>query len=177
MYKKTLTYTDFNGTEVTEDLYFNLSKAELTEMNLSTKGGLVARMQAIAASDDGAILVSTFKDLVLRAYGVKSADGRRFIKTPELREEFTQTNAYSEFFMLLATDDKEAADFMNNVVPNNLEPEDHKQKQNLPLPNAPLASPVIVDPEAEAAAKMNMSVKEYRDYNAWREQQSSGSSS
>ena len=81
MLKKTITYTDYNDNERTEDFYFNLSKAEVTEMELSTTGGLAEMIQKIVTTQDGPKLVKIFKDLVLAAYGEKSPDGRRFIKT------------------------------------------------------------------------------------------------
>ena len=117
MLKKTFTYTDFNGVERTEDHYFNLSKAELMEMELSTTGGLAEMINKIVAAQDAPAIVKIFKDLVLKAYGQKSADGRRFIKSKELSDEFSQTEAYSQLFMELATDADAAAAFVNGIVP------------------------------------------------------------
>ena len=117
MLKKTFTYTDYNGVERTEDHYFNLSKAELMEMELSTTGGLAEMINKIVAAQDAPQIVKLFKDLVLKAYGQKSADGRRFIKSKELSDEFAQTEAYSQLFMELATDADAAAKFVNGVVP------------------------------------------------------------
>lgn len=117
MLKKTFTYTDFNGVERTEDHYFNLSKAELMEMELSTTGGLAEMINKIVAAQDAPAIVKIFKELVLKAYGQKSADGRRFIKSKELSDEFSQTEAYSQLFMELATDADAAAAFVNGIVP------------------------------------------------------------
>ena len=117
MLKKTFTYVDYNGVERTEDHYFNLSKAELMEMELSTTGGLAEMINKIVAAQDAPALVKVFKDLVLKAYGQKSADGRRFIKSQELVDEFAQTEAYSQLFMELATDADAAAKFVNGIVP------------------------------------------------------------
>lgn len=117
MLKKTFTYTDYNGVERTEDHYFNLSQAELMEMELSTAGGLAERINKIVAAQDAPEIVKVFKDLVLKAYGQKSADGRRFIKSEELSNEFAQTEAYSQLFMELATDADAAAKFVNGIVP------------------------------------------------------------
>lgn len=117
MLKKTITYTDYNGTERTEDFYFNLTKAELTEMELSTTGGMAEMMQRIVAAQDAPAIIKIFKELVLKAYGQKSPDGRRFIKSDALREEFSQTEAYSILFMELATDADAAAKFVNGIVP------------------------------------------------------------
>ena len=117
MLKKTVTYTDYNGSERTEDFYFNLTKAEIMEMELTTVGGLSAMIEKIVAAKDGPTIIKTFKDLVLKAYGEKSADGRRFIKSPEIAEAFSQTVAYSQIFMELATDDEAAAKFVNGIIP------------------------------------------------------------
>lgn len=117
MLKKTFTYTDYNGVERTEDHYFNLSKAELMEMELSTTGGLAEMINKIVAAQDAPAIVRVFKELVLKAYGQKSADGRRFIKSKELADEFSQTEAYSQLFMELATDSDAAAKFVNGIVP------------------------------------------------------------
>ena len=116
MLKKTITYTDYNGDERKEDFYFNLSKAELMEMELSTSGGLAEMISKIVAERNIPKIVEIFKELILKAYGEKSPDGRRFIKTKALSEEFSQTEAYSELFMELATDDKAAAAFINGII-------------------------------------------------------------
>lgn len=117
MLKKTIKYTDYNSNERTEDFYFNLTKAEIMEMEMSTTGGLAEMIQRIVAAQDAPSIIKVFKDLVLKAYGVKSADGKRFMKNDELRAEFEQTEAYSILFMELATDADAAADFVNRIVP------------------------------------------------------------
>ena len=117
MLKKTITYTDYNGSERTEDFYFNLTKAESIEMELTTAGGLSEMIAKIVAAKDAPTIIKVFKDLVLKAYGEKSPDGRRFIKSPEIREAFSQTEAYSQLFMELATDDEAAAKFVNGIIP------------------------------------------------------------
>lgn len=117
MIKKTITFTDYNGVERTEDFYFNLSKAEVMEMEMSTTGGLAETIQKIVAAQDAPAIIKIFKDLVLKAYGEKSPDGRRFIKSEELAIAFSQTEAYSQIFMELATDADAAAKFVNGIVP------------------------------------------------------------
>ena len=117
MIKKTMTYTDYNGNERTEDHYFNLTKAEVMEMEMSTSGGLAEMIQRVVAAQDQPAIIKIFKDLILRAYGVKSPDGKRFIKSQELSTEFAQTEAYSQLFMELATDADAAAKFVNGIVP------------------------------------------------------------
>ena len=117
MLKKTITYNDYNDVERTEDFYFNLTEAEVTELELSTAGGLVDMINRIVAAKDGKQIVHTFKDLILRAYGEKSPDGKYFIKNDEVRARFSQTEAYSKLFMELATDAKAAADFVAGIIP------------------------------------------------------------
>ena len=129
MIKKTVTYTDYNEVERTENFYFNLSKAEVLEMEMSTAGGMAESIQKIIDAKDMPAIIRVFKDLVLKAYGVKSDDGRRFIKSKELSEEFSQTEAYSQSFMELATNADEAAKFVNGIVPADL-------AQKAALPNA-----------------------------------------
>jgi len=121
MLKKTVTYTDYNGVERTEDFYFNLTKAEIMEMELTTSGGLAEMITKIVEAKDGPAIIKVFKDLVLKAYGEKSPDGRRFIKSVEIADAFSQTEAYSQIFMELATDADAAAAFVNgiiNITPN-----------------------------------------------------------
>lgn len=120
MLKKRITYTDYNGLERTEDFYFNLTKAEIMEMELGTTGGLAEMITRVVAANDAPAIIKVFKDLVLRAYGEKSADGKRFIKSEELKDAFSQTEAYSILFMELATDADAAANFVNGIVPADL---------------------------------------------------------
>lgn len=118
MLKKTITYTDYNGTERTEDFYFNLSEAEITEMEMSTTGGFADMIQRIVNAQDIPSIIKIFKDLLLKSYGEKSPDGKRFMKSEELSTAFSQTEAYSILFMELATDADAAASFVNGIVPN-----------------------------------------------------------
>lgn len=118
MLKKTITFTDYNGAERTEDFYFNLSKAEVMEMELSTTGGLAEMINKIVSAQDTPSIVKIFKDIILKAYGEKSPDGRRFIKSEELSEAFSQTEAYSELYMELSTNAEAAAKFVNEILPD-----------------------------------------------------------
>lgn len=117
MLKKTIVYTDYNSTTRKEDFYFNLTQAEVTELEVSVEGGLVEQINRIVAAQNGKVIIETFKDIILRAYGEKSPDGRRFIKNQEVRDAFAQTEAYSNLFMELATDAKAASEFVNGIVP------------------------------------------------------------
>ena len=117
MLKKTVTYKNFNVEEITEDFYFHFTQAEIVEMENSQQGGLHKTLEKIVATKDNKGLIEIFKDVVLKAYGEKSPDGRRFIKTPEVREAFSQTNAYSDIFMELASNDVAAHEFIDAVLP------------------------------------------------------------
>lgn len=117
MFKYEQKYVDYNGVERTDTLYFNFSKAELMEMELSTQAGVEEMIRMMIATNDNAKIVQTFKEMILKSYGIKGEDGRRFIKSKELREQFEQSEAYSEFFMaLIANEDDLQTKFINGVV-------------------------------------------------------------
>ena len=128
MFKKEITYTDYNDLERTETFYFNLSKAELAEIQLSTPGGFESYIKSIIESQDSKEMVKTFKTLILMSYGEKSSDGKRFVKSQEIRDGFEQTEAYSELFMELVSDDKKAAAFINGIMPKEIQDEAAKAK-------------------------------------------------
>ena len=121
MYKITETYTDYDDNQRTEDFYFNYSKAELADLQFSVAGGLAGMIDKIIKTNDIPELVKLFRELIQKAYGQKSNDGRRFIKSPELTKEFTETVAYSQIYMRLATDSKAAQEFINKVVPKDMQ--------------------------------------------------------
>lgn len=118
MLKLTKTFTDYDGNVRTEDFYFNLSKAELMKMEMGEIGGLEKLLRKIIAEQDNVKIMEYFDDIISRSYGVKSPDGREFVKSPELTKKFKETEAYSDLFMELCTDAKKAADFVNQVLPN-----------------------------------------------------------
>ena len=125
MITKTIKYTDYNGVEREEKFMFNLSKAELMEMEMGTTGGLAETIQKIVETQDAPSIIKIFKDLILKSYGEKSADGKRFVKVNEsgvpLSLAFSQTEAYSQLFMELATNDVAAADFVKGIIPNDID--------------------------------------------------------
>ena len=132
MLKKTVTYEDFDGNVRTEDLYFFISKSELTEMELSTPGGLTKKLESITKSQNGSEIMKVFKDIILKAYGEKADDGRGFIKKRNgvlLAEEFEQTAAYDALFTELLLDPDKAAAFINGIMPKDLI--EAANKQNL----------------------------------------------
>lgn len=118
MVKKTITYTDYNGTERTEDFYFNLTEAEVTELNLSMEGGMQAYIQKIVDAKSQLELVKLFKKIVLMSYGKKSLDGRLFVKNDDITAEFLAHPAYSQIYMELVTDEQKASEFVNGIVPH-----------------------------------------------------------
>lgn len=120
MLKKTITFVDYDNNERVEEHYFNLSNAELTEIELSFVGGLSKEVKKIMASENPKEIIKIFKDIILMAYGIKSDDGRRFIKSQELRDSFSQTEAYSTLFMELATNSESAINFIKGIVPSNI---------------------------------------------------------
>lgn len=120
MLKKTIAYTDYDGVERKEDFYFNLTQAELMEMEMGTPGGMQKMLEQIVKAQDSKRIIDVFKDIILRSYGEKSLDGKRFVKSKELAEAFAQTEAYSELFMELATNDEAASAFINGIIPTAL---------------------------------------------------------
>lgn len=168
MLKKSITYTDFEGNEVTEDFYFHLSKADLVEMEVSYKGGLSAWLKEIAKSDDAKSLVAEFKKLILMSYGVKSPDGKRFVKTQDLRDSFMATEAYSSLFIELCTDAQAAAAFVNGIIPQNLDRDMEKiRAKQQAHPSDPAAQPqspnlaaesdpTALEPDSEAHTARNV---------------------
>ena len=116
MLRRTITYNDYNGNTRTEDFYFNLNQAEVTEMELSVAGGLTEMMKRIVAAQDGKQIIQTIKEFIRKAYGVKSPDGKRFIKSEAISEEFEQTEAYNILFMELVFNADKASAFFNAIV-------------------------------------------------------------
>lgn len=131
MLKKTIEYVDYNNITRKEDYYFNLSKAEITEMEMSTAGGLSELIQTLIAEQDMPSIIKIFKDLILKAYGKKSPDGKRFEKSEELSTAFSQTEAYSVLFMELATDADAASAFINGIIPSDIDKEELKKQASL----------------------------------------------
>jgi len=144
MLKREITFEDFNGEKVTETLWFHLSKSEMIEMDANHEGGLEATIKRIMKTNDRQGLVREFQNLLLLAYGQKSEDGRKFIKSDALREEFKQTAAYDAMFMELATDDKAAANFMKGILPKDMAAEVARLDNETPTaPNLPLPAPNV----------------------------------
>lgn len=128
MLKKTMTYTDYDGNSRTEDFYFNISKAEIIEMQFSETGGLDKLIKKIMDTKDYKKLIDLFKNLIKISYGEKSLDGRTFEKSEEIFKRFEQTEAYSDLFMELATNTDAAINFLTSIVPSDLAKELDKGK-------------------------------------------------
>lgn len=126
MIRKNITYTNFENETVTEEFFFNLTKAELVEMEINHGGGFKEYLEKIEASQDVKEIYGIFKEIVLSTYGEKTPDGKRFIKSKEISEAFAQTEAYSELLFELMEADK-AAEFINALMPKDLA---EKLKQN-----------------------------------------------
>lgn len=133
MLKKTITYTDYNNVSRTEDFYFNLNKAEVIEW-LTTSGDYTIDevFTQMSKKMNAKGIMEAFRDLIYRAYGEKSLDGRRFIKTPEIKANFMETEAYSVLFTELVTDANKAADFFNSIIPPDLGREVEKLREAHP---------------------------------------------
>ena len=138
MLKKTMTYRDFDGNKRTEDFYFNLSKAEITEMETSVSGGMSTLLKQVVGAKDMRQVVQLFKQILLKSYGEKSPDGRRFVKSEELSKAFSETGAYDELFMELATDVTAATAFVTALIPQDLVPGDTAAKPLRPKPTEDL---------------------------------------
>jgi hypothetical protein len=123
--KKTITYKNlFTDETISEDFYFHLSKAELIELEVSRKGGLsesIQKMIDAGNAADGGVIVEEFRKILLKSYGQRSDDGRRFMKSKALSDEFESTEAYSELFMELITDMDKLAEFINGIIPKGME--------------------------------------------------------
>ena len=127
MLKKTIPYVDYNENKREEDFYFNLSEAEIMEMEIGTTGGFAEMLQKIVKGQDAPAIMKVFKDIILKSYGEKSPDGKHFVKSEELSAAFAQTEAYSVLFMELISDDKKAAAFINGIVPKDVAAEVAKE--------------------------------------------------
>ncbi len=135
MLKKTITYTDYDGNTRTEDFFFNLTKAEVIEMEMGTNGGMTKLIQKIVAEQDASRIASIFKEIILKAYGEKSLDGKYFNKSQELSERFSRTEAYSDLFMELLDPEKAAA-FINGIVPQDALAQAQAEAAKSSLPSA-----------------------------------------
>ena len=117
MLKKTITFVDYDGNTRTEDHYFNLNESEALKLELMEKGGLTEKINRIIAAQDIPVIMETFEDFIKKSYGIKSPDGREFMKSEEITRKFMQTEAYSKFMMELCTKDGAAAEFVNAIIP------------------------------------------------------------
>jgi len=137
MYVKSITWTDWNGTVRTEDFYFNLTRTELTKMELKYEGGLVASVNKLVKSEDNQKILTIFDDIIMTSYGEKSADGKRFVKeNGALAKAFAETGAYDALFTELISVEGAASKFIKGIMPKDI------NVQATAAPNAPLAIPM-----------------------------------
>jgi len=139
MLKKTITYTNYNDLEVTEDFYFNLTKAEVLQMETEMVGGYSSLLRRIVDSKDSESIINTFKQIISKAYGEKTPDGRRFMKSPEISRAFEETEAYSELYVELFTNVDAAVAFINGIMPP-------KPKKDPEFDGNPSEGPIIRGP-------------------------------
>lgn len=180
MLKKTLTYTNLDGKTITEDFYFNMTKAELIKLNLKEGEGFQDYLTKIVESGDGAAIIENFEKLVRLSYGVRTADGK-FKKDPDDFDAFMATEAYSDFFLELVTDAKASADFVNAVMPSELVEEAEAAKaqlgtrqiqdvvprevSNSPLPNVETATESLLKKDPRKMSKAEL-MAAYREKNS-----------
>lgn len=141
MLKKEIKYTDFDGNETSDTFYFNITKSELVELEVEYEGGMSGFIQKIVKESDNHALIGHFKRIILLAYGQKSPDGKRFIKSDALREEFSQSAAYDELFITLATGSEEGANFIKGILPADIQQEMTQQGNNPTMLEQPNIQP------------------------------------
>lgn len=133
MLKKTITYEDYEGVVRTEDHYFNLTEAELTMIEMSESGGYQKKLEEIIQMRNAPAYIDILRNLVKASYGKKSPDGRRFMKSEEIYQEFSETEAYSQFFMDLCTSDDAGMAFILGILPKTLSTQvEKKMKEDYP---------------------------------------------
>lgn len=179
MIKKTVQYEDYFGNQRSEDLYFHLSEAELLELEVSEKGGFSNLLIGITETKDPGKIIAMFKKIILLSYGVRSEDGRRFIKNDEVRNEFVDTAAFKKLYMELATDAEAASDFVNNLIPAELMskgaqgkrkmPQDYQKKDVGPRKVETVDAPTALSAVADTQPDFSSMTPE--EFAAWREQQ------
>lgn len=161
MLKRDVTYEDFNGEKKTETFYFNLSRTEMIELEAKYPGGFSDNLKKVAASNDNTLMFVEFKKVILLAYGIKSEDGRRFVKTDENRDEFSQTAAFDALMTEVSTNENLLLEFLNGVFPKDVVAEIQRTQPNFfpttTPPNNSLPSPPptlpIVDPFGPSGVK------------------------
>lgn len=149
-------YVDYNGNKRNETFYFNLSKAELQDLEWRTPGGLENYMKTILSEMNGQKLADFFKGLIQKSYGVKDPEGRRFIKNKEVLENFTQTEAYVDLYMLLASNSTAASEFINGVFPKEAVEAAHKQKEMAEKAGISLVTPIQAAPPVQQVSSVPM---------------------
>ncbi len=163
MIKKTITYKDLDGNDLTEDFWFHLNMAEVARMQLVTKGGFAETLMSIVESADGAEIMRVFEDILAKSYGIRGADNKQFEKSPEISHKFMQTDAYSVLFMELVTDATASGIFINGLLPEGLvEPTDRdkptgpREVKDVAVPQLSSVPPVNSEPGLDPARQMTI---------------------
>lgn len=138
MLVKTIEYTDYDGNPQKDTCYFNMSKAEIAAMQVRMDGKFIDHLKDLVAGNKVEELFNHFRDIILDSYGEKSADGKKFYKTPKMREEFESSIAFSELLVELMTDKAKVSSFTRAILPpdfQNIEiPDDVMSSDATPLP-------------------------------------------
>ena len=121
MIKKTVKYVDFNGVDKSEDLYFNLTKTELNNLNFKHHGTYSDQLKAIVDNKDVKLVTELFAEIIQRGYGIKSEDGRNFRKSPEILYDFTTSAVYDALMTELLENADEAANLFVGMLPSDLQ--------------------------------------------------------
>lgn len=135
MYCEKITYTDYDGNEHTDKFYFNLNESELIEMSYSKKGGYESWLRRIISERDNTKIVPIVKNIILASYGKKSDDGSKFLKSPQITEDFLRSDAYNKLFIKLFSNGDALVNFCNGIIPKSLAekavPEQEKIRKEL----------------------------------------------
>lgn len=149
MLKKTITYQDFDNNTVSEEFHFHISKAELAKWQLSHEGGLEERIKKIVAAENKSEIIAIFEEIILKSVGIRSDDGKRFSKSDQIRDDFAQTNAYSELFMELVSDADAGVVFIRGIMPSDMIAEADKVMAEEMVVQLPESKAVVQGPEPE----------------------------
>jgi hypothetical protein len=145
MLKKTITYNDLDGNPITEDFWFHMSRGEMAEMALGKEGragGFDTWVRRLIESQDGEVLIQTFKEILLMTLGQRSDDNKYFEKDEKYTRRFVQSDAYSVLLMELLTDEVKMAEFINGVMPKEMREQaekDAKEGKSAPSLEGPQA--------------------------------------
>ena len=178
MLKKIVHYTDFNGADRKDELYFNLTEIELTTIQAASKEGIEKELQTAVDDKDVYKILEIIKLLIHKSYGIKSADGRYFEKSPEILHKFLSSAAYDSLMMDLFTDGgARGAEFIQGLMPADLVARATAKVSGQAVPSENMINPYDVAhavgqsavPEANSEVVQNTQALD-EDYLAWKKQ-------